>query len=318
MQTKTIALTGATGFVGRHLLAHLASEGHDLRVLTRSRERNRDLLVMPTVKLIKADVYDADTLTRHFAGCDVAINLVGILNESRRDTFKRAHVELPRLVLGACKAAGVPRLLHMSALKASASDGPSRYLRTKGEAENLLRRESGAEVDVTLFAPSLIFGPGDSSTNRFADILRLPLRVQPLPRANARVAPVYVGDVVDAFARALNDSATANKTYQLCGPQVMSLRELLEKLAALLELKRTIVGMPDSAARLVARVAEWLPGKPFSRDNLLSLSVHSICETSGMSELGITPTSLGSVAPGYLLDRTQRRRLSVFRKRAGR
>ncbi len=318
MQAKTIALVGATGFVGRHLLARLAADGHNLRVLARSRERNRDLLVMPTVTLIKADVYDPDTLASHFRGCDAVINLVGILNESRRESFQRAHVDLPRLVLQACRVSGVRRLLHMSSLKASARDGPSKYLRSKGQAEDLLRKESGADVDVTVFCPSLIFGPGDSSTNRFADILRLPMPIQPLPRANARFAPVYVGDVVEAFARALADRGTANKTYQLCGPQVFSMRELLAFLASQLGLKRTIVGMPDSIARLSARIMVWLPGKPFSRDNYQSLTVHSICEADGMSELGIRPTALASIAPGYLAAKTERARLSIFRKAAGR
>jgi nucleoside-diphosphate-sugar epimerase len=161
MKMRTICVLGGTGFVGRHLAASLAREDYTLRVLTRRRERHRDLLVMPSLQLIEADVYDQHVLNEQLSGCDAVINLVGILNEKGRDGsgFHRAHVELPRKVAHACQASGVRRLLHMSALNADAQKGPSHYLRTKGQGEDLVHAAAAQGLQVTSFRPSVIFGP---------------------------------------------------------------------------------------------------------------------------------------------------------------
>lgn len=314
---STICLLGGTGFVGRHLCARLAREGHSLRVLTRNREQHRHLLVLPTVTTVQGDVHDQAFLERALEGCDAVINLVGILNEKGRsgEGFEKAHTELTRKVLRACKETGVRRLLQMSALKADAENGPSHYLRTKGKAEAAVRLEEGPALHSTIFQPSVIFGQEDSFINRFAALVRMPNYFFILPSPNARFAPVYVDDVVEAFALSLNNSATWGKTYQLCGPKVMSLKEVITFIARTLGRKRKIIGLGDGLSRMLARVMEFVPGKPLSLDNYRSLKVHSICDSNGFAEFGIEATPMEAVVPNYLAGRYERARLSTLRAR---
>ena len=319
MSEKTICILGGTGFVGSRLATRLARDGHTLRVPSRYREGGRHLLVLPSLTLTQADPADPAQLTALLRGCDVVVNLVGILNERGRsgEGFTRAHADFTRTVVHAAREAGVPRLLQMSALKANAERGPSHYLRSKGEAERIVREESGDALAWTIFQPSVIFGPNDSFLNRFAGLLKL-LPVLPLARPDARFAPVHVEDVVEAMVRALDDPASRGETYQLCGPTVYTLRELVHFVADTLELRRSIVGLPDWAARLQGRVMDYLPGKPFSTDNYLSLTVSSVCSEAGLARLGIRPRSLEVSAPQYLRQESERRRLSDLRSSAGR
>ncbi len=241
MKTTKVCLLGGTGFIGRHLVNRLSAEGIRCKVLTRRPHRHRQVGVAPGTSLVEARSLDAAALAAHFADVDAVVNLVGILSETGGATFERAHFELPKAVLEACRAAGVPRLLHMSALNADAKRGPSEYLRTKGRAEDHVHAHAGP-VAVTSFRPSVIFGPDDSFFNRFAALLRIP---GPFPLAcpSARFAPVYVGDVTEAFARALDDPATHDRRYELCGPRVFTLRELVEYTAAAMDLTKPIVGL---------------------------------------------------------------------------
>lgn len=299
MYRRTICILGGSGFVGKHLIARFAAQGFDIRVLTRASARHRDLLVNPQVRLVDADVYDGSVLQREFAGCHGVVNLIGILNERghRGRGFRRAHVELTQSVLIACATAGVQRLLHMSALNA-ATDGPSHYLRTKGEAVEKVLAAAGSS-HVTVFEPSVIFGPGDSFVNRFAALLRL-LPVFPLASPNAQFAPVYVGDVADAFVKSYDEPATFGQRYELCGPQVYTLRQIVQLTARAAHLRRWVIGLPGWAGWLQAAVMEWLPGKPLSLDNYHSLQVASVCRHNGLDDFAIRPTPLEAILPGYL------------------
>lgn len=319
MSEHTICILGGTGFVGTRLATRLARDGHSLLVPSRYREGGRHLLVLPSLTLVQDDPHDRDRLVSLLRGCEVVINLVGILNERGRDGsgFRRAHTEFTRTVVHAAREAGVRRLLQMSALKANAERGPSHYLRTKGEAEQVVREECGPDLAWTIFQPSVIFGPNDSFLNRFAGLLRLS-PVLPLARPAARFAPVYVEDVVDAMVRCLDDADTWGQTYQLCGPTRYTLRELVTYVADTLELRRAIFGLPDWASQLQARVMDFVPGKPFSTDNDLSLTVNSVCSDSGFDALGIRPRSLETIAPRYLRRESERRRLSDLRTSARR
>jgi uncharacterized protein YbjT (DUF2867 family) len=302
MKIRTLCVLGGTGFVGRHLVHRLAATGRHVRVLTRHRERHRDLLVLPTVDLIEADVHDPAALREHFQGCQAVVNLVAILNERGADGsgFRAVHVELPRKIVETCLAQGVWRLLHMSALHADAARGPSRYLYTKGEGEDLVHAAAEQGLQVTSFRPSVIFGPDDRFLNRFARLLRLSPWVFPLACPEARFAPVYVGDVVQACVNALENRAAIGRRYELCGPRVYTLRELVEFIARTAKLRRVVIGLGDGLSRLQAKVLERVPGKPFTTDNYLSLQVDSVCGENGLAELGITPASVEAIAPRYL------------------
>lgn len=297
-KTRTFLVLGGTGFVGSHLVPALVAAGHRVRVPSRHPERAPALRVLPGVELVRADVHDPVELAACAAGCDILVNLVGILNESGRSGagFRRAHVELATKTVGACRSAGVPRLLHMSGLPAS-PDGPSHYLRTKGEAEGVVG--AAADLAVTIFRPSVIFGRGDSFLNRFATLLG-PLPALPLARIEARLQPVFVGDVVEAFCRAAADSLTHGRSYDLVGPEVMTLGQIVRYVRDQLGLNRAVFGLPDALGALQAGVLEWLPGKPLSLDNFRSLGVPSTSDRDGLGELGIKPTPLAAIAPAYL------------------
>ncbi|NND64911.1 MAG: complex I NDUFA9 subunit family protein [Gammaproteobacteria bacterium] len=297
-----VCIFGGTGFIGHHLLALLNQQGCMLRVPSRQPQRHRDLAVLPNVELVRADVFDPQHLKWLVRDCDAIINLIGILNESGHDGrgFRRVHVELVEQLITACQATDVQRFIQVSALKADAKNGPSHYLRSKGQAEQLLRQANSSDFKVTIMRPSVVFGPNDSFINRFANLLRFSPGWFPLPRANARMAPVYVGDVCTAIQLALNDVGTAGKTYQLCGQRVMSLREILAFIIKQQERRVKIVQLPDALAKLQAAVMDWLPGKPFSTDNFRSLTVHSLCDKNGFEKLGITPTSFDCIVPQML------------------
>jgi uncharacterized protein YbjT (DUF2867 family) len=289
-----ICILGGTGFIGRRLAARLAADGRHVRILTRSRQRAGDLSVLPTVELVEVDVHDEDALVKAMRGSNAAINLVGILNQGGPNGFRAAHVELPRKVAQACRANGIRRLLHMSALKADAGNGASLYLRSKGEGEAALRVHSGKEVAFTIFQPSVVFGRGDGFINRFATLLRMTPLVFPLARAPSRFQPVHVSDVAEAFTRALDDPATHGQRYALCGPRVYSLKEIVCMVRDHLGLRRWVVGIPDALGLAQGAVLQYLPGTPFSVDNFRSLQVDSVCDgdTQGLGALGIRATPL--------------------------
>ncbi len=318
MHVKTICVLGGTGFVGHHLAHRLVEHGYRVRVLTRRRERHRDLLILPALDLVEADIHNLRALAEQFTGCDAVINLIGILNEKGHDGsgFRAAHVDLPSKIVRACLASGVERVLHMSALNASARTAPSQYLRTKGEGEDLLH--AAPDLRVTSFRPSVIFGPGDSFINRFADLLRRIPLILPLACPQARFAPVYVEDVAETLVRALPDFHTVGKRYDLCGPRTYTLQQLVEYTARVLGKKRRVLGLNDRLSRLQAAVFEYLPGKPFSRDNYLSLQVDSLCRDDFPAIFGIKPTPLEFVVPDYLAPRGVRTRYPGYRTHANR
>src|ERR1700720_2023313 len=203
MRPQSIAVLGGTGFLGTRLVARLIKDGRRVTVLSRDREQHKHLLVLPGLTLENCDVYAPAQLSEQFRGKDVVINLIGILNERGFGGagFRRAHTELTQHVLDAARSAGVPRLLQVSALKASPG-APSYYLRSKGEAEKLIRDQNTA-LDWTIFKPSVMFGPGDSFLNRFAALLAAIPFILPLARPNARLQPVFVDDVVNAMLHCL-------------------------------------------------------------------------------------------------------------------
>jgi uncharacterized protein YbjT (DUF2867 family) len=304
MIKKKICILGGTGFVGRRIAAQLSDAGHNVLITTRHYARARDLTVVPTVQLLEGDVHTPAFLRRAFSGVDAVINLIGILNEKGRSGrgFAVAHAELPAKVVDACHQAGVTRLLHMSALNAAA-DAPSHYLRSKAAGEETVHRAASAaaseKLHVTSFRPSVIFGPRDSFTNRFAALLKL-APVFPLACPNARFQPVYVEDVARAFIESLDNHKSFGQRYSLCGPKGYTLREIVAYLAQLLGKRVHIIGLNDTLSYLQAAVLEFAPGKPFSLDNYRSLQVDSVCKEGFPKIFGITPAALETVAPTYL------------------
>jgi uncharacterized protein YbjT (DUF2867 family) len=310
MSPMRIVVLGGTGFIGRPLLARLLRDGHQLTLLSRNLAVHAERLLPPGVELRQADVYDPGALRTAFTGADAVINLVGILNEPGDNGrgFRRAHVELTKLVVAACELAGVRRLLQMSSL--NAGRGSSHYLKSRGEAEAAVKASG---LDWTLFEPSVVFGVGDGLFSRFGKLLQ-GLPVLPLACASAKFAPVYVGDVVEAIARSLRDRAAIGEVYELYGPEVYTLLEIVAMSARQLGLRRWILPLPSLLGRLQGAVCDFLPGKPFSSDNWRSLQLDSVGGIDGLHRHGIAATRVRDMLPEILGHGDDRQsRLTRFR-----
>ncbi len=306
-----IVLVGATGFFGRYVISALMADGHHCVALTRAAGRHGDMVMLPGVELVQADVYDAEVLADVFEGADAVVSMAGILNESGGGGkgFRKVHVELIEAIIHACKQAGVTRVLHVSALHAG--KGGSHYLKSKGEAEALLNNATG--LNVTIFQPSVIFGRGDNFFNRFATMLHLSW-VMPLACPKARLQPVYAVDVATVMLATLDDPMTWGKSYELGGPQSYTLKQLVEWTASTMGLKRQIIGLPKPVSAMMALVMGLVPGKPFSLDNFRSLQTDNTTEKNGFAYFGITPRAIDTVVPDYLTSSIRQRRLQTCRE----
>ena len=314
---RTVCLIGGSGFVGRHVASLLCNLGITLRIPTRRRERVKgELIVLPNTEVIEADINDAKVLADMVAGCQTVINLTGILHEASKGDFRRVHEELPRKIVDACRLGGVSRLVHVSALKAS-HDAPSEYLRSKAAGEQQIRAAEANGIRTTIFRPSVIFGRDDAFLNLFALLARLSPLI-PLGCADARFQPVFVDDVARAIAACLDNPETYTLTFELCGPNVYRLQELVAYVCALRGLYRPIVPLSPRMTQLQAWLLERLPGKLMTRDNVRSMQVDNVCECAFPEALGFEPRTMEAVVPLYLEKRTLSSRLDRYRVRAGR
>ncbi len=316
MIQKNVCVVGGTGFVGHQLASELAKAGFRIRIPSRNRERRRSIFVLPNVEVVDADIHDEDALKALFDGCDIVINLAAILNEQGKESFTNMHVELPRKIVSACKASGVPRLIHMSALNADADKGSSRYLRSKGEGEKIVMAAAD-ELAVTIFRPSVMFGNSDSFFNTFA---RMMAHLPALPAfcADARLAPIYVADVVSAMMQALNDKETFGQRYDLCGPETFTMLDLMEYTSRQMRRRRKVIPLGPGMSALAGRILGLLPGKLFTYDNYLSLQTPAVCKPAIPARFNIEPTRLDAIVPKYIGQTDIRGRYDEMRMHAAR
>lgn len=318
MTTRNVLLIGGSGFVGSRIAHQLSARGVRVVVPTRRRERAKHLILLPTVEAVEADVHDPATLQQLSAGQDAVISLVGIL-QSRRGTpygpdFARVHVELPKKIVKACRHTGVRRIVHISALR-SAVDAPSMYLRSKANGEAAICAAE-PEIATTIVRPSIVFGPGDSFLNLFAGLARR-APVLPLASPNARFQPVYVEDVARVVAETLDNEASFGQSYELCGPTVYTLRQLVEYVCRLIGRRPQIIGLSPGLSYFQAWVMEWLPGNLMSRDNVDSMRVDNVCSGCALP-FGLLPTKLEAVAPSYISRALPRSAYGWLREKARR
>lgn len=321
--TRNVLILGGSGFVGRHVVERLQRDGVAMTVPTRRLTAARHLWHQPQVRVAVADVMDPPTLARLVAEHEAVVNLVAILHGSEQQ-FERVHVELPRLLAAACAQAGGRRVVHVSALGAAA-DAPSRYQRSKARGEAVLAQaaQQGA-LRLSVLRPSVIFGAEDRFLNLFADLQRV-FPLVPLAGADARFQPVWVRDVAQAIVGCLQDEATAGQTYEACGPEVWTLRELVQAAGRWAGIGggagRPVIGLPMALGRLQALVMELLPGQPLmSRDNLDSMQVDNVAsgQLPGLDALGIRAAPLSAVGPLYLGSAGPQARLDAYRRAARR
>jgi len=314
-----ILLLGGTGFVGRtvcdKLVERAGGGGGPITVPSRQPQRAKAIQLLPTVQLDKENIHDEATLTRLVAGRDAVINLVATLHGSEAE-LQRVHVELPRKLARACRAAGVRRVVHVSALGA-ADTAPSRYLRTKAQGEAVLR---DAGLALTVLRPSVIFGAEDRFINLFARLQAL-FPVMPLACADARFQPVWVNDVAQAIVTSLDRHDSIGRTCECAGPRVYTLADLVRLAGRWSGHERPVIALPTALGRLQAMLMEWLPGEPLmSRDNIDSMQVPNVATGTypGLDALGIAPTALEGVMAQWLSRGGEAARLDVWRQGSGR
>ena len=316
---KKYLILGGTGFVGSHVCEKLSRLPCRVTLATRRRDSARHLQLLPMLDVVEIDVYDSVALAALLAGHDAVINLIAILHGSQA-AFEKAHVQLPLELTHACETSGVRRLVHLSALGA-APDSASMYQRSKARGEAVLLASG---LDVTMLRPSVIFGAEDKFLNTFADLQQL-LPVVPLAGSQARFQPVWVEDVANAVLRCLEDTSTIGQTFEACGPDVFTLKQLVQLAGRYAGINggegRPVIGLPDALARLQAWFMELAPGEPIlSRDNLDAMKTDNIAsgKLPGLQALGINPAALSAIGPTYLGARGLRSGLTAKRKTAGR
>lgn len=308
-EQRKLLLLGGSGFIGKQLAFALANRGWKVTVPSRRPHRNRSLLVHPNISLIQANIIDPDGLKELCQGQQALINLVGILHERRKGDFRRFHVDFIKSVVEACSQAGIKRLLHVSALGADQATGSSLYLRSKGEAENLLHTFGQRGLQVTSFQPSVVFGKDDDFINRFAGILSWYVGYFPLACADSKLAPVYVGDLVEKIVSTIDDKDSFSRRYQVCGPEVFTLRQILELIIETLQLPVRVMPLGKGLSKLQALVLQNLPGKLFTMDNYRSLQTDNIC-----TEGDLCTTSLRQYVHGLSAMFGNKRNYDRFRK----
>jgi NADH dehydrogenase len=301
MATQVVTIFGGSGFIGRYLVQRLARHGWIIRVAVRHPDRALFLKPMGAVGQITpiaANLRHEASVAAAVAGADAVVNLVGVLYERRPQSFAAVHVEGAGRVARAAHAAGARRYVHMSALGADPAS-PASYGRSKAAGEAAVR---AAFPDAAIARPSVVFGPEDDFFNRFAGLARYSPALPLIGGGTTRFQPVYVGDVADALARLVEDSATAGKTYELGGPGTYSFRELLEYLLREIGRRRLLVLLPFALAKLQAAFLEWLPRPPLTRDQVRLLERDNVVSPGALTlaDLGIHPTALELVVPSYV------------------
>lgn len=306
-----VLITGATGFVGREIVRQLRAAGHTIRILARSplSPRVQEAVSRWEVEAHPGDVVETATLEGALKGMDAAIHLVGIISEVGESTFENVHTGGTRNMVAAAQQAGVRRFIHMSAL-GTRPDAASRYHQTKWAAEELVRHSG---LQFTIFRPSLIYGPQDQFINLFARIIRLSPVVPVLGNPRARFQPVPVEAVAAAFAGSLGKPQSVGQSYDLCGPEALTLSEIVDRIQAVLGKRRLKLQVPQSLARCQAIFLEFVfrrvlrQASPLNRDQLLMLQEDNVGNPQPANELfRLQPVPLREGIQGYFRPQSRR------------
>ena len=321
MQLKNIVVLGGSGFVGSALVAKLDAAGYRVKVLTRRRDTAKHLFLLPNVNVESCNIFDDDALYNALVGADAVINLIGILHQSSRLSFDKAHRQLPQRLVNICEALNIKRIVHMSSLGADIS-APSQYLQSKAMGEAAItnaakQTKTNSQIQTTIFKPSIIVGRDDKFINLFATLINLMPAIL-LAKPQAKFQPIWVEDVATCMVNSLQNTATYGKTYELAGPKVYTFKALIQTIMQTLNVKRPIIGLSDRLSYAQAFMMEWLPIKLMSRDNVKSMEVDSVSNAPFPAVFGIVPTALEAVIPEYLLNQSPRAAYDRFRSHAAR
>ena len=292
---------GGTGFLGRRLVRRLAAEGATLRIAVRSPDRARSVFPaadLERVTVLRADVRDQASVAAAVAGADAVVNAVSAYVEKSGVTFRSVHEEGAQTLAQEAARAGVARLVLVSGIGAD-PQSRSPYIRARGRGEFVVRQ---AFPSATIVRPSAMFGPGDALFGTLADIVRLLPVVPLIGGGRTRLQPVYVEDVAEAIVRMLADRGTAGQTYELAGPAVYTLHELVGFALRLIDKRRLLVPVPFVVAEIQARLFEFLPSPPLTTSQVDLLKVDNLAsgDLPGFRELNIQPKAVEEIVPTYI------------------
>jgi uncharacterized protein YbjT (DUF2867 family) len=304
--TRLVTVFGGSGFVGRHVVRALAKRGWRVRAAVRRPDLAGHLQPMGTVgqvMAVQANLRYPDSVARAVEGADAVVNLVGILYETGRQSFDAVQSEGPRAIARAAAKAGISNVVQMSAIGADATS-PASYAQTKAAGEQAVLAEVPS---ASIMRPSIVFGPEDNFFNQFAGLARMLPALPLIGGGHTKFQPVFVGDVAEAVARALDGQARPGAAYELGGPRVWSFREILEYILKETQRRRALVPLPFPIAELQGRFFELLPMKPLlTRDQVLMLKTDNVVSDAAkaagltLEGLGITPDSVEAIVPSYL------------------
>lgn len=306
---------GGTGFVGTQLAAALVKERYEVLVMSRRPQRHRELLVLPGTRLVQGSIHDCQQVSAFVDGADLVVNLVGILNESGDDTFDRVHARFPENLAAACIERGAGKLVHISSL-GTAADAPSEYLRSKARGELAVVASMDRGLNATVYRPSIIYGPNDGFTRMFSRFLKLAKGFFPVVCADAQMQPVYIQDVVRCVVQGLRSHHSSGNCYELAGPEVFSLLDLISIINELTGCNRRLIPLSHAQSKLAASFMQHLPGKPLTPDNVLSMQVPNVSECGFPEHFDSQPRQFRHTAAGWLRGRANR--LDAYREQARR
>ncbi|MEC8996488.1 MAG: complex I NDUFA9 subunit family protein [Pseudomonadota bacterium] len=312
LDLNNITMLGGTGFIGSRLVFELSKFSNNITILTRSREKNKKLLVIPNIKIVEADINDDIALREYTKDSDLVINTVGILNElDSINSFENLHVNLVKKISNVIKYHKIKRMIHIGSLN-SMNSNTSNYMKSKAEAEKYLLEITSNFCNVTIVKPSVVFGENDTFFNRFAKILKYS-PIFPLACPYSKFAPIYVGDLTKIIIESINAKKTYNQAIDITGPKIYTFHELIKLTLEFMKIKRFVIPLPDFLSRIQAYIFERLPGKIFTIDNYHSLQVDSVSDT------GIKGTTfIEQVVPTYLNSSLSETEINEWRKRSGR
>ncbi|MDE0309921.1 MAG: complex I NDUFA9 subunit family protein [Acidiferrobacterales bacterium] len=312
---KNALIFGGAGFVGRHLAYELAKQDWNVSVVTRRPHRHRDLIVMPTIKLIEVKQLNPETIRSLLSENDTVFNLIGILHESKRHGFDAIHTQLPGNIADIGMERGIRRLIHISALGADIN-APSKYLQSKAHGERVLVNRKNLGLQFDIIRPSIVFGPDDSFTRLFARLLKIAKFIFFVISPDAKMQPVFVGDLVKCIVHAANQQHSSCKSFDVAGPDVFTFYELIRSIDELSGGHHRLIRLNDSLTRMIANFAQFAPGKLLTPDNVLSLQVPNVIDTEQPAPYGAQTRRFEDTAASWL--KPQTRRFDAYRTQAGR